>query len=101
MWGDVIVLIKDINAFRSGIEAFVDVKWSSACIFVFDVVWCVIDLLFVYVEVLFGGECVLELFVVVFKFEKDVFGKCYIGNNFGVSYRDYFFSDVVDEDGKM
>ena len=100
VWGDIIVPIKDTNALRSGIEALVDAKWPPACIFVSDVAWRVIDLLFAHAEVLLGGECVLEPSVAAFKLEKDASGKRYIGNNFGVPHRDYSLSDAVDEDGK-
>ena len=99
VWGGVIVPSDETSALRLGIEALVSAQWPPACIFVSDVAWRVIDMLFAHAEVLLGGECVLEPSVAAFKLEAAASGKRYIGNNFGVPHRDYSLQDAVNKDG--
>lgn len=99
VWGDVVIPPEHTTALRRGIDALVEAKWPPACVFVSDVAWRVIDALFAHAEVLLGGECVLEPSVAAFKLERDVNGRRYIGNNFGVPHRDYSREDAVDADG--
>ena len=99
VWGEVVVPSDETSALRSGIEALIKAQWPPACIFVSDVAWRVIDMLFTHAEVLLGGECVLEPSVAAFKLEAAASGKRYMGNNFGVPHRDYSLRDAVNKNG--